>query len=1049
MGMRRFLAGGCLLMAFTCLPTAVVIAQTAPTTERSATERAATERAATERAARESPAGTRESPAGTRESPAGTSTSTNGPAAGADQGPQLEEVVVTGLRHSLEKSLEDKRNATVVQDSIDAEELGRFPDSDVADSLQHLPGITISRTTGGEGQKVSVRGFGPQYNIVTLNNRILATDDDARDLAFDVLPSEVISAADVLKSTQAAAMEGSIGGTVNLRTASPFDDPPGWHGGAHVEGNYNDMSKLYGKKFSAFAENTMLDQTLGFLVGGVYSNNHTRTDSLNAYQQNIYGPTTYPFDGSEGAVPLTATPCCITFGSIFDDKKRAALSGSLEWRPNDSFRLIADGLWTKLEDQQVGYNQSYYFPYGTDANNDPIWSNATVNNGVITGVTSRLFQPEIVNNTIDRNVVTSLYGLRGSWQATERFKLSFDGYRSTASRPEGGADTFVTAGLVSQTPDAPDILVFNDLPHSLPSINVLIPPDQLGMAACPTGTASSTNAGYCSYTALMNSGALNDNKYWSTHYDGLNGFSVHDQVTGFTLDGDFKAGLGVWDKLLFGFGYSHREKTRVDSSNDWTNGSGQYGTLYNTAGCDVQCAPYSFASQGFNVISFTSPPNFMQGAGGSYPAVLPKLNVAQLLAFLRSLDGKLNPQFCADPTQPNSPQCNTPFNFADTLPQPNPFNSYDVIEKTFNFYTEATFAGSNWSGNFGVRLVHTKTLAKTAQAVPVSLWTLNDANSTVTYNVQYSAAQNFSQDASYTMALPSANFSYWVVPDRLQARAAVGETMSRPDLNQLAPNATNNAINGTPELIYTGTAGLKPIKAWSADLSLEWYYQSHAALTAGLFGKKVTNDIYTGTTANVDLGTMQYVGGPPGTVPGTPFLWTVTAPANGAKSTYTGVELTWQHFLNNGLGTHLELTHTWSKGYDQYGNATGAVNQAPPTTVSLALIYDKGPFNIDVNWDYTSSYTLYCAYCTEVPGWPAISDSFSWVTASAHYRLPGGFDVYVEGKNLTNSIARTYLNGNPLLPWAPGQLVGQSASGVGAGYSAFGRSYVAGLSYRF
>ena len=188
-----------------------------------------------------------------------------GPGVKSDQ--ELQEIVVTGLRASLEKSLEIKRNATVVLDSINAEELGRFPDADVADSLQHLPGITITRTTGGEGQKVSVRGFGPQYNIVTLNNRILATDDDARDLAFDVLPSEVISGADVLKSSEASALEGSIGGTVNLRTASPFDNP-GFHGGAHAEGNYNDMSKLYGHKFSAFVEDTLLDNTLGFLLGG-------------------------------------------------------------------------------------------------------------------------------------------------------------------------------------------------------------------------------------------------------------------------------------------------------------------------------------------------------------------------------------------------------------------------------------------------------------------------------------------------------------------------------------------------------------------------------------------------------------------------------------------------------------------------------------------------------------------------------------------------------------------------------------------------------------
>ncbi|MFX7156061.1 hypothetical protein ABTI15_20565, partial [Acinetobacter baumannii] len=78
-------------------------------------------------------------------------------------------------------------------------------------------------------------------------------------------------------------------------------------------------------------------------------------------------------------------------------------------------------------------------------------------------------------------------------------------------------------------------LVMQDRPHSLPSLNVLVPPSQLGMSACPAATVSQTNPAYCSYTALMNTGALNNNKYWSTHYDGLNGYSVHDQVTGFTL----------------------------------------------------------------------------------------------------------------------------------------------------------------------------------------------------------------------------------------------------------------------------------------------------------------------------------------------------------------------------------------------------------------------------------------------------------------------------------------------------------------------------------
>jgi len=956
----------------------------------------------------------------------------------------LEPIIVSGLRASLEKSLDMKRDASIIMDSINATELGRFPDADVADSLAHLPGITITRTTGGEGQKVSVRGLGPQYNIVTLNNRILATDDDGRDLAFDVLPSEVISGADVLKSPQASALEGSIGGTVNLRTASPFDNP-GFHGGLHAEGNDDTMTKLHGKKYSAYVEDTNEDKTLGFLVGAVHSDNDIRTDSLNAYNQNIYGPTTYPFAGGPNAVTLAATPCCITFGSIFDQKKRDALSGSIEWRPNAQFKLVADGLYTHLNDPQIGYNQSYYFatdPTGTG------WSNAVVQNGVVTGVTVNNFQPEIVNNTTNRIVNTSLMGLNATWKPTERLSFAGDIYRSKAKRPEGGQDTFVTAGLVTNSPYAVDTLTINDLPNSLPSLNVSLPPSQLGLGACPKGTASATNPGLCSYTSLMNSGLLNNNNYWSTHYDGLNGYTVHDQVTGLTLDGAYEINAGVLDRFLFGVGETRRDKGRWDSSNDWTNGSGQYGTLYNTAGCPIQCNPYSFGSQGFNVISMTSPPNFMQGAGGSYPVVLPQLNVPALLGFLNSLNGKPNPYYCQTyPTTCTAPY--TPFNFANTLPAVNPYNSYDVSERTYSLYGEAEFAATRWAGNLGLRIVRTDTKASTAEAVPSSLWTPTTVGATQTWNVQYPTSQPVSTDGQYTLLLPSANVNYWAVPDQVQLRFGLAETMSRPDLAELAPTSSNNAINGTPQLFYGGTAGLRPIKAYQADASVEWYYARHAALTGALFGKKIRDDIYQATSTNVNLGTTQYVGGPPGTVPGAPFPWTVQAPANGARSLFYGLELTWQHTLESGFGTRVQYTHTVSKGWDQYGNFVGAINAVPPTTISVGLIYDKGPLSADVNWDHAAGYTYACNQCTEVPGWPAVADPFAWVTASAHYKVTKELQVFVEGRNLTDAVARTYLNGNPLLPWAPGQSIGASTSGVGVGYSAYGRSYTAGFAFQF
>ncbi len=970
-----------------------------------------------------------------------TAATTDATAAGGNT-PELQEIVVTGLRASLEKSLEIKKDASVVLDSINATEMGRFPDADVADSLEHLPGITIDRTTGGEGIHVNVRGLGPQYNITTLNNRILASDDDSRDMAFDVLPSEVISGADVLKSSQASALEGSIGGTVNLRTASPFDNP-GLHGGVHAEGNDNDMSKLKGSKFSAFVSDTNDDRTLGFLLGAVHSDTKIRTDSLNAYNQNIYGPTTFPFTDPNGA-PLAATPCCITFGSIFDDKKRDAVSGSLEWHPSSELKIVADGLWTHLNDPQIGYNESYYFPSPDTIGTS--WSNPVVKNGVVTGITVADFQPEMVNNTVDRVVTTSVFGLNVEWKPTDKLKFTGDVYRSTANRPEGGQDSFVTAGLVSNQNTAPDTLIFSDVPNSLPNFNVLVPPSQLGLMTCPKGTASTTNAGSCSYTALMNTGFLNNNNYWSTHYDGLNGYSVHDQITGFTLDGSYEVGAGWFDKILFGAGYSSRDKDRTDISNDWTNGSGQYGTLYQTAGCPVQCNPYSFGSQGFNVISMVSLPNFMQGAGGSYPTTLPQLNVSQLIAFMKSLNGKPNPFFCS------SLPCSTPFDFSQTLPQANPYNSYDVTEKTFSVYGEMTFAGTNWGGNVGLRVVRTNTTASTATAAPVSLWTPSINSSTETWNVQYAAGQESLTEGHYVIPLPSANFNYWVVPEKLQLRVAAAETMSRPDLDELAPTSSNNASNGQPQLYYGGTAGLKPIKATQLDFSAEWYYRPHAALTMALFGKKIRDDIYTGTLSNVNLGTISCVGGPPpasATVTCSAFPWTITEPENGAKSTFYGIELAWQHVMDNGLGAHLQYTRTENKSYDQDGNSIGAINAVPPMTLSAGLLYEKGHISADVNWDYAASFQVACSQCTEVPGWPAISSPFQWLTATLHYKFTKEFQVYVEGKNLTDSVARSYLNGNPLLPWAPGQAVGQSSSGVGTGYSSYGRTFTVGASYQF
>ena len=155
----------------------------------------------------------------------------NTPAAG------LEEVIVTGMRVSLQKSMEIKRDSTGVVDAINAEDIGKFPNTNVAESLQRIPGVAIDRQNG-EGAQVTVRGFGPEYNLVTLNGRTVPTAEvnvwgnrdnfaggQGRSFDFSNIASEGVSSLEVFKTGQAILPSGGIGATINVNTLRPFDAP--------------------------------------------------------------------------------------------------------------------------------------------------------------------------------------------------------------------------------------------------------------------------------------------------------------------------------------------------------------------------------------------------------------------------------------------------------------------------------------------------------------------------------------------------------------------------------------------------------------------------------------------------------------------------------------------------------------------------------------------------------------------------------------------------------------------------------------------------------
>jgi iron complex outermembrane recepter protein len=142
-------------------------------------------------------------------------------------GETIQEVVVTGLRQSMENSMSIKRNSLGIVDAISPEDIGKLPDTNLAESLQRITGVSIDRS-GGEGAFVTVRGFGPEFNTVLLNGRQIATPTDpaqasGRAFSFDTLASELISGVEVFKSSVAYLQSGGVGSAINIKTARPFD----------------------------------------------------------------------------------------------------------------------------------------------------------------------------------------------------------------------------------------------------------------------------------------------------------------------------------------------------------------------------------------------------------------------------------------------------------------------------------------------------------------------------------------------------------------------------------------------------------------------------------------------------------------------------------------------------------------------------------------------------------------------------------------------------------------------------------------------------------
>ncbi len=301
----------------------------------------------------------------------------------ADQ--EVEVIEVKGYRGSLSRSLMEKRASVNTKESIAAEDIGKFPDLNIAESIQRVPGVAISRE-GGEGRQITLRGLGPSFTRTTLNGMEVPASTDGTDSGggvnggrsfdFNVFASELFNRVDIQKSPTASMEEGGIAGTVDLYSAKPFDNP-GLHLAASAQGGYNEITEEVDPRFAVMVSNTFADDTFGVLLSLAQSERTVRQEGFGTVRW-----TTPVKDGGgvfadTSNTVVTGTPdvgTCEDDGVAVDpinclwtprlprpdyfgnEQDRIGFTGSFQYAPNEDLLITFDTLHSTLDNKRTMYN---------------------------------------------------------------------------------------------------------------------------------------------------------------------------------------------------------------------------------------------------------------------------------------------------------------------------------------------------------------------------------------------------------------------------------------------------------------------------------------------------------------------------------------------------------------------------------------------------------------------------------------------------------------------------------------------------------------------
>jgi TonB-dependent receptor len=916
----------------------------------------------------------------------------------------VEEVVVTGFRASLANALNLKKNSDQIIESITAEDMGKFPDQNIAESLQRLPGVQIDRENG-QGTKVRIRGL--DQNVTLLNSDTFLSGLEAFRLgegnakqtnSLEGIPSDLLAGVDVIKSPQADQIEGGLGGTVNLKTRNALDVRGDFTFSVDVRGNKGstngklqpNVSVVLGHKFS---------ENFGLLGSLSYDKNYIDTEVLSGENRGGWAYLNRPTATGNNQVQTgTAniwSPEYRYSNNRHQERERTAFSLNADFKASDSLQLRAD--WFHSELKIFTGEHSLKWAY---ANENAMYNSQGLtkdNNGVLQSgfVTANSSE----GDTFAKNAKAKTDNVQFSadWDNGGRLSGKF---RAAWSK----TDYASTSGQVDT----------RYTQYSVRDGGAGFAPNS---TAPLTATYNFTNGDYPMFTpvaALATAMATPSSVFFKSHW----AFGDKSKLDDKALTADFKyhPEFGEGGGLVLSFGGRYSEN-KVDST------YGRYLADYSAKG-ELPASAQGTTDHGV-FVDWTPLGYFQDGAiglkkcdiafygcgrfGNSVAVVTPYQtaasnpsravtdNVHGVTAIFQDYGQMKNPVGWIQGLYPS-----TKFAFYK-----DPIESFRIKDETTSGYAMADMGDDGFHVNAGVRVVHTKLTIDSSNTPVTPLWWGTDSWNGILKNPDSARTVR-----EYTDVLPSVN-AVFNINDNDKVRATAARVVASQNLFDLGQGASYNFTrSSTPgpnfdKFLYTNGSGgnpnLNPFRASQADLAWEHYFGSQGLISAGVFYKTVDSFIVSNTFP-VLVKDQSAAGASSG-----PF----TSVVNGEGGTIKGLEAQAQYAFANGLG--FTANYTYSDSSSPYFNDFSKSLPIPGVSkhaFNVQGYFETGPFSTRLSYAwrakaYQGNYGFGSG--TDVHNLGIYNEAYGQLDGQIAYEIMPELKVTLEGSNLTKEDSKSYL----------------------------------------